>query len=117
VSAVSDTLDVQGKSRGPWATAFRRLLRDHAAVFALVVFLAIVIICLLAPAYALWAGTDPFKSTLDAVIRLNGQDVPVMEQSTEGLGLGYTPIGPTWQDQPGTWLILPGVGEPAESPG
>jgi peptide/nickel transport system permease protein len=23
--------------------------------------------------------------------------VPVMEQSTEGLGLGYNPIGPTWQ--------------------
>ena len=56
-----------------------------------------VILCLLAPAYAHWAGTDPFKSTLDAVIKLNGQDVPVMEQSTEGLGLGYTPIGPTWQ--------------------
>ncbi len=64
---------------------------------ALIVFVVIVVVCLLAPAYAYWAGTDPFKSTLDAVIKLNGQDVPVMEQSTEGLGLGYTPIGPTWQ--------------------
>lgn len=97
MSAVSDTLDAQNKSRGPWATALRRLLRDHAAVAALIVFLLIVILCLLAPAYAHWAGTDPFKSTLDAVIKLNGQDVPVMEQSTEGLGLGYSPIGPTWQ--------------------
>jgi len=66
-------------------------------VVALIVFLLIVVLCLLAPAYAQWAGTDPFKSTLDAIIKLNGQDVPVMEQSTEGLGLGYTPIGPTWQ--------------------
>ena len=40
---------------------------------------------------------DPFKSTLDAVIKVNGEDIPVMEQSTEGLGLGYTPIGPTWE--------------------
>ncbi len=31
------------------------------------------------------------------MIKINGSDVPVMEQSTEGLGLGYTPIGPTWQ--------------------
>ncbi len=92
-----DTLDSTPKSRGPWATALRRLLRVRAAVAALILFLMVVILCLLAPAYAHWAGTDPFKSTLDAVIRLNGQDVPVMEQSTEGLGLGYTPLGPTWQ--------------------
>ena len=72
-------------------------MRDCAAVAALILFLMVVIFCLLAPAYAQWAGTYPFKSTLDAVIKLNGQDVPVMEQSTEGLGLGYTPIGPTWQ--------------------
>ena len=97
MSAVSDTLDATPKSRGPWATALRRLLRDRAAVAALILFLMVVILCLLAPAYAQWTGTDPFKSTLDAVIKLNGQDVPVMEQSTEGLGLGYTPIGPTWQ--------------------
>ena len=97
MSAISDTIDATPKSRGPWATALRRLLRDHAAVAALIVFVVIVVLCLLAPVYAQWAGTDPFKSTLDAVIKVNGQDVPVMEQSTEGLGLGYTPIGPTWQ--------------------
>jgi peptide/nickel transport system permease protein len=85
------------ESRGPWATALRRLLRDRVAVFALFVFLLIVVLCLLAPVYAAWAGVDPFKSTLDAVIKVNGQDIPVMEQSTEGLGLGYTPIGPTWE--------------------
>ena len=85
------------RSRGPWVTALRRLFRDRAAVAALAVFILVVTVCLLAPAYAKWAGVDPFRSTLDAIIKVNGQDMPVMEQSTEGLGLGYTPIGPTWQ--------------------
>jgi len=84
-------------SRGPWATAFRRLQRDRAAMAALVLFAIILLMCLLAPAYAAWAGVEPFKSTLDAVITIDGQPVPVMEQSTEGLGLGYNPIGPTWR--------------------
>lgn len=97
MSAVSDTILTHEKSRGPWATALRRLLRDRAAVAALFVFVLVVVVCLLAPAYAAWANTDPFTSSLDVVIKLSGQDVPVMEQSTEGLGLGYTPIGPTWE--------------------
>ncbi len=72
-------------------------MRDRAAVAALCVFILVIVLCLLAPVYAAWANVDPFRSTLDAVIKVNGQDVPVMEQSTEGLGLGYTPIGPTWE--------------------
>ena len=84
-------------SRGPWATAMRRLSRDRAAMAALVLFAVILAMCLLAPVYAAWAGVDPFRSTLDAVIMIDGKQVPVMEQSTEGLGLGYNPIGPTWQ--------------------
>jgi peptide/nickel transport system permease protein len=84
-------------SRGPWATAFRRLRRDTAAMTALALLLLIILACILAPAYAKWAGVDPFTTTLDTIIKVNGQDVPVMEQSTEGLGLGYNPMGPTWQ--------------------
>lgn len=61
------------------------------------VFILIVIVSLLAPVYASFAKTDPFRSSLDAMIEINGQQVPVMEPSTEGLGLGYTPIGPTWE--------------------
>lgn len=64
---------------------------------ALILFLIILVMCFLAPVYAHWAHMEPFKSTLDATITLNGQTVNVMEQSTEGLGLGYNPIGPTWQ--------------------
>ena len=75
----------------------RRLWRDRAAMSALVAFLLIVVLCLSAPLYASWSHMQPFKSTLDATIQLNGQTVNVMEQSTEGLGLGYNPIGPTWQ--------------------
>ena len=92
----ADVLITKQKSRGPWATALRRLAHDRAAVTALLVFLLIVVLCLLAPAYAAWAGVDPFRSTLDATVMIDGQQVPVMEQSTEGLGLGYNPIGPTW---------------------
>ncbi|AID30117.1 ABC transporter permease [Mesorhizobium jarvisii] len=85
------------KTRGPWAVAFAKLARDRAAMASLAVFLLIVLACLSAPLYAKWAGVDPFASTLDAVIQIDGADVPVMEQSTEGLGLGYTPLGPTWR--------------------
>ncbi|CAN7549523.1 ABC transporter permease [Mesorhizobium sp. LjRoot246] len=85
------------KTRGPWVVAFAKLARDRAAMASLAVFLLIVLACLSAPLYAKWAGVDPFASTLDAVIQIDGADVPVMEQSTEGLGLGYTPLGPTWR--------------------
>ena len=79
------------QSRGPWATALRRSARDQAAHGGtLLVFVLIVVLCLLAPAYAAWAGVDPFRSTLDATDqRSTARTVPVMEQSTEGLGLGY----------------------------
>jgi peptide/nickel transport system permease protein len=60
----------------------------------------IVIATLLAPVYAKHvAGTDPFRSGLSAKIKIDGKPVPVMQQSTEGLGLGVTPIGPTWGPQ------------------
>ena len=54
------------QSRGPWATALRKLSRDNAAMAALSLFILIVVLCLLAPAYAACASTDPFRSTLDA---------------------------------------------------
>ena len=59
-------------SRGPWATALRRLMRDKVAMAALVFFLLILVSCLSAPIYAKWAGVNPFTSTLDATIILNG---------------------------------------------
>jgi peptide/nickel transport system permease protein len=83
--------------RGPWATALRKLRRDRAALAALLLFLLIVALCLLAPVYAKYvANTDPFRSNLSGQITVDGAKVKVMETSTEGLGLGFTPIGPTW---------------------
>lgn len=83
--------------RGPWATALRKLRSDRAAMAALLVLLIIVALCLAAPLYAKYvAHTDPFRSNLSGKIMLDGKRVPVMQTSTEGLGLGFTPIGPTW---------------------
>jgi peptide/nickel transport system permease protein len=84
-------------SRGPWVTALRKLRSDKAAMTALLLFLVVVLLCLLAPVYARYvAGTDPFRSNLSGQITIDGQAVPIMQTSTEGLGLGFVPIGPTW---------------------
>ncbi|MBX6320930.1 MAG: ABC transporter permease [Rhodospirillaceae bacterium] len=85
-------------SRGPWAAALRKLAADRAAMAALSVLLLIVVACLLAPVYARqMAHTDPFRSNLQGKIVIDGTSVPVMQTSTQGLGLGRTPIGPTWR--------------------
>lgn len=82
---------------GPWVRARAKLLADRAAIGAAVVLVLIVLAVLAAPLYARHvSGTDPFRSTLSAKIEIGGKKVPVMERSTAGLGLGVTPIGPTW---------------------
>ena len=54
------------RRRGPWATALRKLRSDRAAMAALLLFLLIVALCLLAPLYAQYvAHTDPFRSNLE----------------------------------------------------
>jgi peptide/nickel transport system permease protein len=82
---------------GPWALAWRRLVRNRVAMLMAVVLALIVGVCLAAPLYAHHvAHSDPFRSHLDATTIVNGKKVPVMQASTTGLGLGVTPIGPTW---------------------
>jgi len=81
----------------PWQVARRRLLRNRTAMVMLSVLLLIVLACLLAPVYAHHvAHTNPFRSNLNGTTVVNGKRVPIMKQSTQGLGLGVTPIGPTW---------------------
>jgi peptide/nickel transport system permease protein len=83
--------------RSPWALAGRRLLRNRIAMVALVGFIVIVIACLAAGWYAhSVAHTHPFDSTIEGTTTVNGKTVPIMVQGTGGLGLGVTPIGPTW---------------------
>src|ERR1043165_1262413 len=79
---------------GPWVTAFRKLVREKAAMAALLLFILIVIGCCFASYYASnVAFTQPFSSNLDGTVMVNGEEKPVIEESTEGLGLGTTPIG------------------------
>jgi peptide/nickel transport system permease protein len=81
----------------PWALARRRLLRNRVAMAMVGVLGLVVLLCLAAPLYAHHvAHTDPFRSNLDGTTVVNGKSVPVMEQESGGLGLGVTPIGPTW---------------------
>src|SRR5262249_21402349 len=64
---------------------------------ALAVFILIVAISLAAPLYARHiAHTDPFASNLSGTFELNGKTVQVIQQGTGKLGLGETPVGPTW---------------------
>ena len=86
--------------RGPWRRVLQGLLASPTAVISAALLVLILAATLLAPVYAKHvAGTDPFRSGLSAKIRIDGKPVPVMQQSTEGLGLGVTPIGPTWGPQ------------------
>lgn len=87
-------------ARGPWANAFYKLSHDPAAMIALAVLVVIVIACLLAPFYASQiAQTDPFRSNISGKIVIDGVERLIMEPTTGGLGLGSTPIGPTWSGQ------------------
>ncbi|MEJ1974657.1 MAG: ABC transporter permease [Acetobacteraceae bacterium] len=57
----------------------------------------IVLACVAAPLYASRvAGSDPFASNIQGVVQRGGQAVPVLAQNTAGLGLGATPVGPSW---------------------
>ena len=101
VSALAEGRDlaptVSVRREGPWWRAWAKLRRDRTAIGAGLVLIAIVLASLLAPFYAsMVSGTDPFRSSLSSKIVIDGKRVPVMQPSVGGLGLGVTPIGPTW---------------------
>ncbi len=84
-------------SPGPWRTALATLRRDRVAMVSLGIFLLIVLACVLAPVYEhSVAHTDAFTSSISGTTIVNGKEVPVLASSSTGLGLGVTPIGPTW---------------------
>src|SRR2546429_5427595 len=83
--------------RNPWLLAGRRLWRNRIAMAALVLFLLIVVVSLLAPLYASHiAHTNPFVNDLNGTTIVHGKRVPLMVQGGGALRLGETPIGPTW---------------------
>jgi peptide/nickel transport system permease protein len=82
---------------GPWRAAVGQLVRNRAAMAGAAVTLLVVLACLAAPLYAgRVAHTNPFRSTISGTTVVDGRTVPVLATSTTGLGLGVTPIGPTW---------------------
>ncbi len=75
---------------GPYRLAWRRLRRNHVALFFGGVFIVIVILCLLAPVYSHdVAHIGPNTGTLTGQIRVGGKLEYVL--SLQGI-----PIGPTW---------------------
>jgi peptide/nickel transport system permease protein len=81
----------------PWVLARRRLAHNRVAMAMVVVLLMIVSLSIAAPFYAQHiAHTDPFSSNLDGTTIVDDKTVPVMQPEEGGLGLGVTPIGPTW---------------------
>ena len=83
--------------RSPWALAWRRFRRNKPAIGALVVFVLIVVVSLSAPLYAhRIAHVDPFTNNLNGTTIVNGKKVALIQQGGGKLGLGETPIGPTW---------------------
>ncbi|MDQ1023678.1 peptide/nickel transport system permease protein [Streptomyces umbrinus] len=85
------------RSPGPWRTAVADLSRNRPATAAALVLLIVVLVCLCAPLYADHiAHTDPFQSHVSGTTVVDGRSVPVLTPSSTGLGLGVTPIGPTW---------------------
>jgi len=83
--------------RSPWRIAGRRLVRNKLALASLALFLLVVVVSFLAPVYAHHiAHTDPFTSNVSGTTVVNGKRVDVIQEGTGKLGLGETPIGPTW---------------------
>jgi peptide/nickel transport system permease protein len=77
--------------------AGRRLRHNRVALAALGLFLLIVAVSFAAPLYARHiANTDPFATNLSGTTVVNGKTVDVIQQGGGKLGLGETPIGPTW---------------------
>jgi peptide/nickel transport system permease protein len=98
--AVLDAEETGGEiiGRSPWALAGRRLLRNRMAIAAFVLFVLIIAVSLAAPLYAHHiAQTDPFSSHITGTTTVSGKTVQIIQQGGGKLGLGETPIGPTWQ--------------------
>jgi peptide/nickel transport system permease protein len=87
--------DIAGRS--PWALAGRRLVRNKLALAALALFVLIVAVSFAAPLYSNYvADTSPFDSNISGTVTIDGKTKPVLQQGGGKLGLGETPIGPTW---------------------
>ena len=87
---------IEGKS--PWLLAWRRLRRNYVALGFLLLFVAIVVACALAPVYASQiAGTGPNEVHLGETFTRDGEQVPVVSKGGFVNGkfvAGGIPVGP-----------------------
>jgi peptide/nickel transport system permease protein len=92
------------RAAGPWRAALRHLVRRASVLVGVGVLLVIVTACLAAPLYATRvAHADAFRSNISGTTVVDGRVTPVLQASSAGLGLGVTPIGPTWD--PGHYFL------------
>jgi peptide/nickel transport system permease protein len=83
-----------GQRGGPWAIAWRRLRRNKFALFALGVFLLIVLACLLAPVWANdVAHTGPNKTHTLEKLHVDGEVREVVEPSGKAIGPQFFEAG------------------------
>ena len=102
--AAERTVQVPPASEGPWRRAWAQLRHNRSAMASAIGLVLVVLACLLAPYYASHvAHTDPFTSNVSGSTVIDGKTVPVLRPSITGLGLGVTPIGPTYD--PGHYFL------------
>ena len=78
---------------GPWTLAWRRLRRNHVALFFGGLFILIVVLCLLAPVYAKHvAHQGPSFENITGTVKVHGKNVDIV--SPTGI-----PVGPTWHSK------------------
>lgn len=94
--AAEDSGAIEGRS--PWSLAWRRLRRNYVALAFLGLFVAIVVICALAPVYAHHvAHTDPNANHLGETFPRDGKQVPVISKggfTGTTFKAGGVPVGP-----------------------
>jgi peptide/nickel transport system permease protein len=99
--------------RSPWYLAWRRLRRNYFALFSLVVFVAIVTACALAPVYAHHvAHTGPNETHVAETVNVNGEPTPVIGGGAEYNAKtgnfevkAVTILGPTWWHAGGKFVL------------
>jgi peptide/nickel transport system permease protein len=99
--------------RSPWYLAWRRLRRNWVALFALLVFVVIVLSCALAPVYAhRVAHTGPNDVHAGETVLVSGKPIPVVgggsyydAKTNKFIVAAPTYLGPTWWHAHGRFVL------------
>jgi peptide/nickel transport system permease protein len=103
---------VEGKS--PWVLAGRRLRRNYVALAFLGVFIAIVLVCMLAPLYVTHVShLSPDNGNPSGYVTENGKRIPILSHSKSTFGAngevhltpGGIPLAPQWGASGGAYIF------------